>query len=39
MEFSDSFAMVVADYEKYVRNQETKGKEPVSFLKYAFGRY
>ena len=36
-----SFKMysVYADYEKYYRKQEKEGKEPVSFLRYAFGQY
>lgn len=37
MEFSNSIGYVIYNYNKYVETQEKNGKEPVSFLKYAFG--
>ena len=39
MEFTNSIGMVVADYERYVRTQESAGKEAVSFFKFALGQF
>ncbi len=36
-----SFQMysVYSDYEKYCRTEKKNGKEPVSFVKFMFGKY
>ncbi|MDD6193684.1 MAG: hypothetical protein PUB19_02150 [Lachnospiraceae bacterium] len=36
---SYSIYSVIADYEKYVEAQKEQGKEAVSIIKYAFGKF
>lgn len=36
---SYSIYSVIADYEKYVAAQKEEGKEAVSIIKYAFGKF
>ena len=36
---SYSIYSVVADYERYVAAQKEQGKEAVSLIKYAFGKF
>ena len=40
MEYMNSLADVYSDYERYVRSAKAEnGEKPVSFLKYALGRF
>ena len=39
MTFTDSFGMLVADYDKYSNKMIHEGKEPVSLIKYALGNF